>query len=292
MSPTNGSDHAGNGKSSPAAEAPAVALDPHSQLADAIERYSEDPDFVTALARGLAVILTLSEKRRRISIAQVSYLTGIPRAAVRRSLHTLAKLGFAAMDDSKHFYLRPRILTLGHAYLSTSPVAVLAQPILDRLGETLGHGCALAVLDGDEIVYLARSVSSRVLSPALNVGRRLPAYCASIGRTLLAHLPEHELEAYLKNTRFHAYSKHTVTDPDELRILLQKARTDGFAFTREQIEPHLCSIAVPIRDAAGTYVAGLNIIIHGNLITEQEASKRYFQPLYQAARALGQSLVL
>ncbi|MFM0350511.1 IclR family transcriptional regulator domain-containing protein [Paraburkholderia sp. RL17-347-BIC-D] len=267
-------------------------LDPHSHLAGAIERFSDDPDFVTALARGLAVILTLSEKRKRISIAQVSYLTGIPRAAARRSLYTLTKLGFAAMDDSKHFYLRPRILTLGHAYLSTSPVAVLAQPILDRLGETLEHGCALAVLDNDEIVYLARSVSSRVLSPALNVGRRLPAFCASIGRTLLAQLPECELESYLKTTRFQAYSKHTVTNLDELRVLLQKARADGYAFTREQIEPHLCSIAVPVRDSAGNYVAGLNIIIHGNLITEQEASERYFEPLHQAARVLGNSLIL
>jgi IclR family pca regulon transcriptional regulator len=289
---TRRSVQAENNETSPAVEVPAVVLDPHAHVADAIERYNDDPDFVTALARGLAVILTLSEKRRRISIAQVSYLTGIPRAAARRSLYTLTKLGFAAMDESKHFYLRPRILTLGHAYLSTSPVAVLAQPILDRLGETLGHGCALAVLDSDEIVYLARSVSSRVLSPALNVGRRLPAFCTSIGRTLLAHLPEPELETFLKNTRFQAYSKHTVTDPDQLRALLRDARTNGFAFTREQIEPHLCSIAVPVRDAAGNYVAGLNIIIHGSLITEQEASQRYFQPLYQAAMALGNSLVL
>ncbi|RQR31419.1 IclR family transcriptional regulator [Burkholderia sp. Bp9143] len=269
-----------------------VGLDPHSYLAGAMARYRDDPDFVTALARGLAVILTLSEKRKRISIAQVSYLTGIPRAAARRSLYTLTKLGFAAMDDSKHFYLRPRILTLGHAYLSTSPVAVLAQPILDQLGESLGHGCALAVLDSDEIVYLARSVSSRVLSPALNVGRRLPAFCASIGRTLLAHLPEPELENYLRTNRFQAYSKHTVTDPDELKVLIQKVRTDGYAFTSEQIEPHLCSIAVPIRDSAGNYVAGLNIIIHGNLITEKEAAERYFEPLHQAARVLGNSLIL
>jgi IclR family transcriptional regulator, pca regulon regulatory protein len=123
------------------------------------------------------------------------------------------------------------------------------------------------------------------------VERRLPAFCASIGRALLAHLPEPELENYLKNNRFQAYSKHTVTAPDELRVLIHKARTDGYAFTRAQIEPHLCSIAVPVRDRAGNYVAGLNIIIHGNLITEKQAAEKYFEPLHQAARALGNSLI-
>jgi len=267
-----------------------AALYPYTHLAGVIDRYSGDSDFVTALARGLMVLLTLSEKRKRISIAQVSYLTGMSRAAARRSLYTLMKLGFAAMDDAKHFYLRPRVLTLGHAYLSTSPIAAQAQPILDRLGESLRYGCALAVLDHDEIVYLARSVSSRVLSPALNVGRRLPAFCASIGRALLAQLPESELENYLGTTRFQAYSKHTVTDPDVLRTLLCKVRADGYAFTSEQIEPHLCSLAVPVRDGAGNCVAGVNVIIHGVPMTEQEVFERFFEPLRQAARVLGASL--
>jgi len=268
----------------------AAACYPYTDLAGVIARCRDHSDFVTALARGLMVLLTLSEKRKRISIAQVSYLTGMSRAAARRSLYTLMKLGFAAMDDAKHFYLRPRVLTLGHAYLSSSPIVTLAQPVLDRLGESLRHGCALAVLDHDEIVYLARSVSSRVLSPALNVGRRLPAFCASIGRALLAQLPEPELENYFETTRFQAYSKHTVTDPNVLRTLLCKVRTDGYAFTSEQIEPDLCSIAVPVRDGAGHCVAGLNVIIHGVPITEEEASERYFAPLLRAARVLGDSL--
>ena len=269
-----------------------VALNPNSPFSDAIERYSDDPDFVTALARGLAVMLALSEKRRRISIAQVSHITGIPRAAARRSLYTLTKLGFAAMDESRHFYLRPRVLSLSHSYLSASPLAVLAQPILDRLGDALGQGCSTAVLDGDEIVYLARSVSSRVISPSLNVGRRLPAYCTSIGLVLLAYLPEAELEAYLKNTRFDAYTEHTVTDPEQLREVLQQVRVNGYAFAREQLELRLCSIAVPVRDAGGKYVAGINLILHGRLMSAQDASAQFFLPLYQAALALGNSLIL
>jgi IclR family pca regulon transcriptional regulator len=271
---------------------PPLPMDMHEQLAGAIDHFRDDPDFVTALARGIAVMMALSEKRRRISIAQVSHVTGIPRAAARRSLHTLVKLGFVAMDEANLFYLRPRILSLSHSYLTASPLAMLSQPILDRLGETLGEGCSLAVLDGEEIVYLARSASSRIISPSLNVGRRLPAYCASIGRALLAHLPPAELDAYLERARLHPYTEHTVTDRAELRRLLGDVRRHGFAYSREQIEPRLCSLAVPVRDVAGQYVAGINVILQGRIITAKEAAALYHHPLREAAAALGKLLML
>jgi IclR family pca regulon transcriptional regulator len=150
-------------------------LDPDKAIADTIARFGDNPDFVTALARGLAVMLALSDRKRRMSIAQVSHRTGIPRAAVRRSLHTLSKLGFVAADDARHFYLRPRVLSLSHAYLSATPLVVLAQPIIDRLGESLHEACSLGILDGDEIVYLARSASSRIMSPrSTSAGACLP----------------------------------------------------------------------------------------------------------------------
>jgi IclR family pca regulon transcriptional regulator len=269
-----------------------MLVDVQSQLAAAMEHYKDDADFVMALARGLAVMMALSEKRRRISIAQVSHITGIPRAAARRSLHTLTKLGFVAMDEANLFYLRPRILSLSHSYLSASPLAMLSQPILDKLGEEIGESCSLAVLDSDEIIYLARSSASRVISPSLNVGRRIPAYCTSIGRILLAHLPEDEFEAYLQNTRLQAYTEHTVTDREELRAILLEARANGFAFSREQIEPRLCSLAVPVRDAAGQYVAGINVLLQGRPPSAQEAASKYFHPLNEAAKALGQLLML
>src|SRR5512140_2236743 len=189
----------------PAIVPPASFVDPNTLAAETIERLGDDPDFVTALARGLAVLLALSDKRRRMSIAQVSHRTGIPRAAARRSLHTLVKLGFAAVDDARRFYLRPRVLSFSHAYLSASPIAVLAQPILDHLGDSLREACSLATLDGDEIVYLARSTSSRIMSPNLNVGRRLPAYCTSVGHVLLAHLTPDEFEGYVRRAKLVPY---------------------------------------------------------------------------------------
>ena len=265
--------------------------DPDRLAADTIAGFGDDPDFVTALARGLAVLLALSDKKRGMSIAQVSHLTGIPRAAARRSLHTLAKLGFVAADDARRFYLRPRVLSFSHAYLSASPLAVLAQPILDRLGESLREACSLAILDGDEIVYIARSASSRIMSPQLNVGRRLPAYCTSIGHVLLAHLPEAELDAYLGRVRLHPYTEYTLTTPEKIREALRTVRETGFAFASQQMELRLCSLAVPVRDSAGHYVAGLNVLMQGRLASAGDMADQFFRPLHDAAMELGSLLL-
>ncbi|MDB5757118.1 MAG: hypothetical protein JWM30_407, partial [Burkholderia sp.] len=221
-----------------------VPVDVHSQLADLTARHSENADFVTALARGIAVMQALADKRRRMSMAQVSHITGIPRATVRRSLHTLAMLGFVAEDEGRRYFLRPKVLSISHAYLSAMPLAVLAQPILDQLGEELQEACSTAVLDGDEIVYLARSSSSKLISPNINVGRRLPAYCTSIGRVLLAHLSPEELDAYFSRAKFHAYTNETVTAPGDLREMVQQAREAGYAYAKEQLEQHNCTFAV------------------------------------------------
>jgi len=284
-------DAAGRTASAPAPHAPPVLADYDVLGAEAIERFADDPDFVTALARGLAVLLALSDKKRRMSIAQISHLTGIPRAAARRSLHTLAKLGFVAMDDARRFYLRPRVLSFSHAYLSASPLAVAAQPILDRLGENLREACSLAILDGDEITYLARSASSRIMSPSLNVGRRLPAFCTSIGQVLLANLPPAELDAYIARTRFLPFTEFTVTSPARFRELLHRVHDNGYAYTSQQIEMRLCTMAVPVRDREGHYVAGINVILQGRVIAEAEMAELFFRPLREAALELGSLLL-
>jgi IclR family pca regulon transcriptional regulator len=276
---------------SSAVSVPPTFTDHQTLPAETIERLGGDPDFVTALARGLAVLLSLSDKRRRISIAQVSHQTGIPRAAARRSLHTLVKLGFVAMDDARRFYLRPRVLSFSHAYLSASPIAVLAQPILDRLGELLREACSLATLDGDEIVYLARSTTSRIMSPALNVGRRLPAYCTSIGHVMLAYLPEAELESYLTRVKFYPYTEHTPNTVQKLRVMVQHVRETGYAFASQQMESRLCTLAVPVRDTAGHVVAGINVILQGRLVPAGEMAGRFLHPLQDAAMELGSLLL-
>ena len=265
--------------------------DVNFQLAEVTARHSDDADFVTALARGIAVMQALADKRRRMSMAQLSHITGIPRAAVRRSLHTLSSIGYVAEDEGRRFYLRPRILSLSHAYLSATPLAVFAQPILDRLGDELQESCSTGVVDGDEIVYLARSSSSKLISPNINVGRRLPAYCTSIGRVLLPSFQPAELDAYFSHGKFYAYTNQTVTAPGELRKIVEQAREAGYAYAREQMEPRICSFAVPVFDTGGYYAAGINVILQGKMMSEEEMAAKFFQPLYQAALALGALLM-
>jgi len=279
----------------PAVAAPAARKtsppDASAWVTDRIAAHDDDPDFVTALARGLGVLLALSDKRRRMTIAQVSHRTGMPRAATRRSLHTLEKLGFVAADDARRFYLRPRVLSFSHGFLSASPLAVLAQPILDRLSDSLREACSLAMPDGDEIVYIARSSSSRIMSPALNVGRRLPAYCTSIGHVMLAHLPPDELDDYLAHARFDPYTDYTPTSAAEILPLLQAVRESGFAFASQLMEARLCTLAVPVNDVGGHCVAGLNVILQGRLLDRAEMAERYYRPLHDAALELGSLLL-
>jgi IclR family pca regulon transcriptional regulator len=183
------------------------------------------------------------------------------------------------------------VLSLSHGYLSSSPLVLLAQPILDRLGEALGESCSVGILDGDEIVYVARSATSRIMSPALNVGRRLPAYCTSIGHVLLAHLSEEELDAYLGRVKLQPYTDFTITTPAKLRQALHQVREAGYAFASQQMEPRLCTMAVPVRDTGGHYVAGINVILQGRLVCAEDAAERFYRPLHDAARELGSLLL-
>jgi IclR family transcriptional regulator, pca regulon regulatory protein len=272
------------------APGPAPGIADH-HLLPPVEQFGDDPNFVTALARGLAVLLSLSDKRRRVSIAQVSRLTGIPRAAARRSLHTLARLGFVTMDETRRFYLRPRVLSFPHAYLSASPIMTLAQPILDRLGESLHEAVSLAALDGDEIVYLARSATSRIMSPTLNVGNRLPAYATSIGHVLLAHLPPAEFEDYLRRVRPYPFTEFTPGTPEALRAIVAAAQDRGYSLASQLMEARLSTIAVPVRDAGGHYVAGINVILQGRVVGDQEMAERFLPPLRHAALELGSQLL-
>ena len=142
-----------------------------------------DPSFMTSLARGLAVVKAFSDQRRAMTIAQISHKTGIPRAAVRRCLYTLKQLGYAD-SEANNFFLKPKILTLGYSYLSSTPLTVSAQPCLNQVSQVLGESCSLAVLEQGEVLYISRSQTARVMSIALNAGSRLPAYCTSLGRVL------------------------------------------------------------------------------------------------------------
>lgn len=268
-------------------EAIAAAAAPMAE----IERFEGDPNFMTSLARGLAVIRGFSEQKRHMSIAQLSQATGIPRAAVRRCLYTLAQLGYVGSTDGRSWSLQPKLLGLGHAYLSSTPLVVLAQPFLDRVSDAVSESCSLAILDGEDILYLARSLSSRIISVNLNVGSRLPAYCTSIGYVLLAELPPAELDRYFASAKLHPFTERTITSKRKLRQLLQEVKSAGHATADEQMEPGVRSIAVPVRDSAGVVVAGINVIIQAARGSVRELKTKCLPHLQAAARDLGAQLL-
>ena len=251
--------------------------------------HAGDPNFMASLARGLQVIRAFSEYRRNLTISQVSQATGLSRAAVRRCLYTLSTLGYVG-EDNKRYFLRPQVLTLGHAYLSSTPLAVAAQPYLDEVSRTLHESCSAAILDGDDIVYICRSAENRIMSISLMVGTRLPAYCTAMGQVLLAHLRADALESYLARVRLVERTDRTITSVPKLRKALAQVREAGFALLDQELEVGLRSIAVPVRDARGSVAAAINVGAHASRATLEEMKTRFLPSLAKCAHGLGSVL--
>jgi len=251
-----------------------------------LDEFHGDPNFMMSLARGLLVIQAFSERRLQLSISQLSKRTTLSRASVRRCLHTLSKLGFAGTDDGRSFYLRPRVLALGHSYLSSMPLATAAQPILEHLSQILHESCSIALLDGTEIVYVARAHVTRIMAIDLGVGTRLPAFCTSMGRVLLANLPPDELETVLPKIEFTRYTDRTVSSVERLRQVLVTVRREGHAIIDQELELGLRSMAVPVRNPAGRVVAAINVGAHGQRVSIQDMRTRFLPYLHAAAQEL------
>ena len=204
------------------------------------------------------MIETFTAERPRQSIAEVSVASGLDRATARRCLLTLARHGYAEYDG-KFFTLRPRILRLGTACLATMPLPQIVQPLLDDLSECIGQSSSVSILDGEEIVYVARAAQRKVMSIGLMPGSRLPAYCTSMGRVLLAAMPEAEARAILLRQALPARTPMTRHDPEAILNELARVKAQGFALIDQEVEIGLRSIAVPIRNAHRQTVAALNI---------------------------------
>lgn len=217
-----------------------------------------DRDIMGGLAKGLSVIETFAADSPRQTISQVAERSGLDRATARRCLLTLAQSGYAVWDG-KFFTLTPRILRLGTACLATMPLPQIVQPHLDRLSEEIEESTSVSILDGAEIVYVARAAQRKVMSISLMPGSRLPAYCTSMGRVLMAALPEAEARARLDSTTRPARTPFTLTGLDDLMTELYRVRDQGFATIDQEVELGLRSIAVPLANARGQVIAALNI---------------------------------
>lgn len=246
-----------------------------------------DRDFVTSLARGLEVMQAFSQRKRQLTVSQISSHIGISRAAVRRSLLTLVKLGYAATQDEQHYFLCPKVLSLGQAYVSSTPIAKFAQPVLDRLSGDLYESCSIATLEQYDVFYVARAAISRIMSVDLRIGSRLPAFCTSMGRVMLANLPPERLEKYLAHVSIERYTNKTVVSVTKLLQILEAVKRNEYAIVDQELEVGLRSMAVPIRNVSGNVVAALNVGCHAQRVSIRVMQSTFLPALRKAASAIG-----
>jgi IclR family transcriptional regulator, pca regulon regulatory protein len=223
-------------------------------------------DFVQSLDRGLAVIRAFGPDREQLSLSEVAKATGLTRAAARRFLLTLVKLGYVRTDGRK-FSLRPRVLELGYAYLSGLALPDVAAPHLEELVAKLRESSSISVLDGHQIVYVARVPTKRIMTVAISVGTRFPAYATSMGRVLLAALSEDDLDRYLSEVKLERLTARTVTSPDRLRTIVREVGRQGYAIVDQELEEGLRAVAAPIHGAPDVGTAAINVSAHASRVS-------------------------
>ena len=266
----------------------AADADPRSAntMIDSVRRPA---GFVHSLERGLSVIRCFSDERPRLTLSEVARQTGLSRASARRSLLTLQTLGYVSSDD-RQFFLTPRVLTLGYAYLSSLSFADVAQSRLADLANEVHESCSASVLDGFDIVYVARAATKRIMTISLSVGTRLPAYATSMGRVLLAALPDDQLNAYLDQGTLAPLTERTIVDRDQLSAELARTRTRGWCLVDQELEDGLRSIAVPVHDASGRVVAAVNTSAHATRVPLTTLQKSFLAKLKDCAAAIDAEL--
>ena len=247
--------------------------------------------YVQSFARGLEVIRSFSASTPQQTLTEVAAHSGLSRAGARRILLTLQSLGYVT-TDGKLFSLSTRILDLGFAYLSSMPIWNLAEPAMESLVSEVKESCSAAVLDSTDIIYVLRVPTHKIMSISLGVGSRLPAYCTSMGRVLLAALPEAQCLDILKKSTRTARTKHTVTDIDELATRIALVRRQAWCLVNQELEEGLVSMAAPITNRAGQTVAALNISGQANRTSARAMHDGMLPALLAAAQNISRLLAV
>ncbi|HEY1611682.1 MAG TPA: IclR family transcriptional regulator C-terminal domain-containing protein, partial [Paraburkholderia sp.] len=259
-------------------------------MAQKLREPVQDKEFMATLAKGLAVLGSFDKQRPAMTLSQAAQAAGLSRATARRILRTLSALGYV-VQNGRDFSLSSGILKLGFAYLATQNWIEQAVPQMRQLSEQFHESCSAAILEGAEIVYVARIPASRIMSVALAVGTRLPAFHTALGRVQLGFLDEAERWRRLRSQPIEAYTPSTITD---MQALLDRVRQDweqGFSIVDEELERGLRAIAVPIVDRGGQVVAALNLSTHSTRTTRNEMRDRFLPQLRRIAEQISVSLV-
>jgi IclR family pca regulon transcriptional regulator len=241
--------------------------------------------FVQSLERGLTVIKAFGAEEPELTLSDVARRTGLTRAAARRFLLTLVDLGYVR-TDGKQFALTPRVLDLGYAFLSSLTLPEVAEPHLERLAAELRESSSVSVLDGDEIVYVGRVPTSRIMRVAINVGTRFPAYATSMGRVLLAGLPDDRRAAYLARAEIRPLTRNAIDNAGDLAAELDRVREQGWALVDQELEEGLRSIAAPVRDAGGRTIAAVNVSAHASRVSAEDVKRTLLGPLLATAQRI------
>ena len=253
------------------------------------EERPRNSDFVQSLERGLAVIRAFDDEHRELALSDVARATGLTRAAARRFLLTLVKLGYVHFADGR-FSLRPRVLDLGYAYLSSLSLPEVAQPHMEALVAKVNESSSVSVLDDTDVVYVVRVPTRRIMSITLAVGTRLPAYATSMGRVMLAGLSDEELDERLARIEIRPLTARTVKDDSALRDAILNARKQGYAMVDQELEEGLRSAAVPIRGASGEVTAALNVSVHASRASMSVLRRGFLPHALEAAAAIEDDL--
>jgi IclR family pca regulon transcriptional regulator len=266
----------------------AGAADPHAATAgrDGADRAVE---FVQSLARGIAVIRSFSDEAPRQTLADTARATGLTRATCRRLLLTLVELGYAR-TDGKHYELTPRVLDIGYSYLASMQLNDVAQPFIERFSENVHESSSISVLDDTDIVYVARVPTKRIMTVAIGLGSRFPAYKTSMGRVLLAELDDRVIADNFQRSRRDTATVHTVSSSTALLDAIGAVRANGWALVDQELEIGIRSVAAPIRDARGRAIAAVNVSTHAGRTDVAEIHQTFLPQLLETAALISDAL--
>ena len=245
----------------------------------------EDKEFMTTLAKGLAVLGAFGRQRPTMTLSEAAGVADLSRATARRVLRTLTQLGYVE-QDGRTFSLSPQILDLGFAYLSTQSWIDRALPLMRELSERLGESSSAAILQGNDIVYVARVPARRIMSAALSVGSRLPALHTALGRIMFGYLDEAEIWRRLMSQRIEAYTPQTITDLQALFDRIRADRAQRFSIVDEELERGLRALAVPVLDRSGQAVGAINLSTHSTRTTRNEMREHFLPELNRIAEQI------
>ncbi|MCB1336345.1 MAG: helix-turn-helix domain-containing protein [Maritimibacter sp.] len=247
-------------------------------------------DFVGSLAKGLRVLRAFNDEHDRLTLSDIARLVDLPRAGARRLLLTLHALGYVK-TDGKFFFLSPKVLELGFSYLSSQHWLTIASPVLEGLRDALDEAVSVTTLEGSEVVYVARYPVDRVMTLAMDIGSRKPAYCTAMGRVLLGGLPETKAREILGASdmrQFTTNTRHTINDVCEA---VHDVREKGYCLIDRELEDSLVAISVPLRNYHGEILAAVNVCGHPGNLTLADLEARCLPALQEATRKIAQMLV-